>query len=51
MKQSDLAEFFGVARPSVARALGEMEDDGLIEAGGKIIRILDKKRLSDQILD
>jgi CRP-like cAMP-binding protein len=45
MKQDDLAEFFGVARPSVARALGEMEDGGLIEAKGKYIRVIDKVRL------
>jgi CRP-like cAMP-binding protein len=45
MKQDDLAEFFGVARPSVARALGEMEDEGLIEAKGKYIRVIDKVRL------
>src|SRR5450759_5137959 len=31
MTQSDLAEFFGVARPSVARALSGMEADGYIE--------------------
>lgn len=51
MKQNDLAEFFGVARPSVARALGDMEDEGLIIAERKIIRILDKKGLSDLVLD
>ena len=43
--QSDLADFFGVARPSVARALGEIEDEGLIEARGKNIKILDKAGL------
>lgn len=45
MKQEDLAEFFGVARPSVARALGEMEAEGLIVASGKNIKILDKKSM------
>jgi len=45
MTQNDLADFFGVARPSVARALGEMEEEGLIEAKGKNIKILDKKHL------
>ena len=45
MTQNDLADFFGVARPSVARALGEMEEEGLIEAKGKNIKILDKKQL------
>lgn len=45
MKQDDLAEFFGVARPSVARALGEMEEEGLIEAKGRNIKVLDKTGL------
>jgi CRP/FNR family transcriptional regulator, dissimilatory nitrate respiration regulator len=44
--QNDLADFFGVARPSVSRALGELEQDGFIEATGKNIKILDKKGLS-----
>lgn len=39
--QNDLADYFGVARPSVARALGDLEEDGLIKAEGKIIKILD----------
>ncbi len=46
MTQNDLADFFGVARPSVARALGEMEDEGLIEARGKNIRVLDPDKLA-----
>ena len=29
MTQNDLADFFGVARPSVSRALGELEQEGL----------------------
>jgi CRP-like cAMP-binding protein len=47
MTQADLADFFGVARPSVARALGELETDGYIEAKGKRIKILDKKGLAE----
>ncbi len=39
--QNDLADFFGVARPSIARALGEMEDQGMIKAEGKLIKIID----------
>lgn len=45
MTQNDLADFFGVARPSVARALGDMEEEGLIEAKAKSVKILDKKQL------
>jgi len=47
MTQNDLADFFGVARPSIGRALGELESEGLIYTKGRHIRILDKKRLSD----
>jgi CRP-like cAMP-binding protein len=49
--QNDLADFFGVARPSVARALGELEKDGLIAADGKIITIINRNGLSELTLD
>jgi CRP-like cAMP-binding protein len=51
MTQNDLADFFGVARPSVSRALGELEQDGFIEASGKNIIILDRKGLSGLMAD
>ena len=51
MTQNELADFFGVARPSVARALGEMEEEGLIIAAGKNIQILNRKGLSDLIIE
>jgi CRP-like cAMP-binding protein len=51
MTQNDLADFFGVARPSVARALGDLEEEGYIEAKGKNIKILDKEGLADLIID
>jgi len=43
--QNDLADYFGVARPSVARAIGDMEESMLIKAEGKTIRILDREGL------
>ena len=46
MNQNEIADFFGVARPSVARALGELEEEGYIEAKGKNIRLIDKKGLA-----
>lgn len=49
--QNDLADFFGVARPSVARALGELEEEGLIEAKGKSIRIINKTGLLELTAD
>lgn len=51
MTQGELSDFFGVARPSIARALGEMESDGLIEAKGKEIKIIDRPGLSALITD
>ncbi|HAH25369.1 MAG TPA: Crp/Fnr family transcriptional regulator [Prolixibacteraceae bacterium] len=44
--QEQLAEMFGVARPSLARALGEMVQEGLIETQRRSIRILDKDRMN-----
>ena len=51
MTQNELAEFFGVARPSVARAIHELEEDGLVVTNRKNITILDKKGLSDLIIE
>lgn len=49
--QNDLADFFGVARPSIARALREMEIDGYLTVKGKMIRIKDKQGLSELTID
>ena len=51
MTQNDIADYFGVARPSVARALGELEDEGYIEAKGKYVRIKDKDGLAFLTID
>jgi len=51
MTQNELADFFGVARPSVARALGDLEKEGYIEAKGKIIRIINKTGLAYLTVD
>jgi CRP-like cAMP-binding protein len=51
MTQTELADYFGVARPSLARILGEMENDGLIEATGRVIRVIDRKKLSQLTVD
>jgi CRP-like cAMP-binding protein len=47
MTQNALAEYFGVARPSIARVIGEMENEGIIITKGKLLKILDKKRLTE----
>jgi CRP-like cAMP-binding protein len=51
MTQNDLADFFGVARPSVARALGELGTEGYLEAKGKKIKIINKAGLADLTVD
>jgi CRP-like cAMP-binding protein len=51
MTQSELAEFFGVARPSVARALGDMEEACYISARGKNIIIIDREGLASLTRD
>jgi CRP/FNR family transcriptional regulator, dissimilatory nitrate respiration regulator len=47
LTQNNLAEQFGVARPSLARALGEMAEEGIISVDRKMIRILDRKKLME----
>ncbi len=51
MTQKELAEFFGVARPSVARTLGDLEREGFIAAAGKNIKIINKPGLAELTLD
>lgn len=51
MTQNDLAEYFGVARPSIARVISEMEDEGIISTKGKNLKILDKKRLTELTIE
>lgn len=43
--QKDLADFFGVTRPSLARIIGELERDGIILAKGKRIEVVKRKEL------
>jgi CRP-like cAMP-binding protein len=45
--QGQLAEMFGVTRPSLARTLGEMSQEGLIQTDRRCIKILDKKRMNE----
>jgi CRP-like cAMP-binding protein len=51
MTQNELADYFGVARPSVGRVLGELEDDGYIEAKGKHILLIDREGLAELIAE
>lgn len=43
--QENLANLFGVTRPSLARIMGELDKEGIIKVDRKQIEILDKKRL------
>ena len=45
--QSQLAELFGVTRPSVGRAISEMNSAGIIRTEGKQVFLQDKVRLKD----
>ena len=44
--QAQLSELFGVTRPSLGRAIRELDQEGLIEAKAKQITILDRNGLS-----
>jgi len=45
MTQENLAGYFGVARPSLARALAELQDEGAISINRKEIVIIDRSIL------
>nr|WP_321487757.1 Crp/Fnr family transcriptional regulator [uncultured Draconibacterium sp.] len=44
--QQQLAEMFGVTRPSLARVLGEMQNENLIKIEKKTVTLLDKQGLN-----
>lgn len=43
--RTQLAEYFGVQRQSLARSLKEMEDDGIILLKGRTVKVLDRNKL------
>jgi CRP-like cAMP-binding protein len=45
--QQILAEMFGVTRPSLARGLGELVQEGIIQVERRDIHILDRQKLMD----
>lgn len=47
--QSQLSELFGVARPSIGRAIGELNRDGVFRTEGKQVEILDHHRLTSYL--
>ncbi|WP_340112095.1 Crp/Fnr family transcriptional regulator [Maribellus mangrovi] len=44
--QQQLADLFGVTRPSLARVLGDMQSDGFIKIEKKTVTLLDKNALN-----
>ncbi len=47
--QTQLAEYFGVQRPSLARTLGEMIREGIISLYKKELKVLDRRKLEEWI--
>jgi len=47
--QQQLADLFGVTRPSLARVFGEMQKDGLIRIANKTVSLPDKNALNELI--
>lgn len=45
--QQDLAELFGVARPSIGRAFLLLQEEGVIDIRYKQVEILDRKKLAE----
>jgi DNA-binding MarR family transcriptional regulator len=44
--QTELADFFGVTRPSLARTLAKMEEEGIIRTKRREITILNREKLN-----
>lgn len=49
--QQQLAEMFGVTRPSLARVLGDMQSEKLIKIDKKTVTLLDKQKLNSLLED
>ena len=45
MNREELADYLGVARPSLSRALMRMQSEGMLEVGRNHIRILDDEKI------
>lgn len=48
--QTELADFFGVARPSLARSLSEIIEEGIIEVNKKEYKVIDQKKLRELLV-
>jgi len=43
--RTQLAEYFGVQRPSLARTIKELEDESIITSSGRVVTVLDRNKL------
>jgi CRP-like cAMP-binding protein len=43
--RTQLAEYFGVQRPSLARTFKELEDENVIKTDGRVVTILERNKL------
>jgi len=43
--RTQLAEYFGVQRPSLARTIKELEDEAILAVNGRVVTVLDRNRL------
>lgn len=43
--RTQLAEYFGVQRPSLARSIKELEDEGVLITNGRVVTVLDRNKL------
>lgn len=44
--RTQLSEYFGVQRPSLARTIKELEDEGIIKTDGRLVTVIDRDKLS-----
>lgn len=49
MSRADIANYLGLAVETVSRALGRMEETGMLQASGRTLRILDRAMLSAMV--
>jgi DNA-binding transcriptional regulator YhcF (GntR family) len=47
--QTELAKFFGVTRPALARTLSEIQQQGAIESQRNKITVIDKRALQNML--
>ncbi len=48
--QQQLADYFGITRPSLARTLGELKDENIISVNKKEITIIDIQKIRDLLM-